>query len=91
MISTSLTQMPCCRNLEAMIRQHERLELFGQPYSLPDVLLQATHAVISYHKPQLQRTEAFAEGNLPMLRGKIEAKRGVKSFDDAIKPIELTM
>lgn len=59
-------QLDLVAHLEALVLQHQLLELLRQADVVPDVLLQAGDAVGAQHEPQLERAEATRQWNSPV-------------------------
>jgi hypothetical protein len=45
---------------------HVGLEPLGQPYVMPDVLLQTGNSVVTYYEPEFKRAKSSAEWNTPV-------------------------
>ena len=54
-------------HLEAIVVVDEAFEALGQAAVLTDVMLQSFDAVVADDEPQLERTEATAQRNSPVL------------------------
>lgn len=67
-------EVPLGRNLEDLVGVDKLLELLCQLDVLPDVVLEALHAVVAEDEPELEGSKPLAQGNLPMLgtlRGRV--------------------
>jgi hypothetical protein len=51
---------------EPLVFTHESLESLCQSYVVPDVLLQTRNAVVTYHEPELKRSESSAQWDSPV-------------------------
>jgi hypothetical protein len=51
---------------EPLVLTHEGLKSLGQPYMVPDVLLQTGNSVVTYDEPEFKRAESSTQRNTPV-------------------------